>query len=510
LASITLRNDRFPTGTLVNVYPARYRHDGEAPTGDAVTSATVAANGDLIITGLDAGTYIAYAQVAGEHRYVNLPYLATTYQGVNGSYGTTIAEGATIDTKNLYISGTGADASASTTFHGLFNVPSVTRHAVFDDYTAQGISNDGGTTIYELMAGVYNTGTKSTVAGGFMARGYQVWGINVVSRADNQIGAVAIGIEVDFGIAAASTGESTGLSLHAHNNHGNTGGYISMLARGRANPGPQSGLKISVVSHAFVTTSGAQVPDVSGVLTIGDTTMAATNGGTFVYAGNVYNYTGKNSTQLTGVTLFFGTASLSIPSGATVNEGVQPLAAGRHVHPGLRARRLLPGDRPVGPASFSRPRSRWASTRRWTTTASRSARRAAVAARAARASTSTRSQHVRDAVRPALPRRRREPGRRLDRVPHLRGRWDYARGLSFASATFSDARSTWATATAFKFGTATGGRSGAATGEKTGLWGFKAGQPTVTGSRGGATTTVLANLLTALASYGAIVDSTTA
>ena len=66
------RSDRFPVGTEVGAYPLSSRHWGGKPSGAAAVSATVASNGSLTINLPEASVpYVLYAEVAGEHRYLN-------------------------------------------------------------------------------------------------------------------------------------------------------------------------------------------------------------------------------------------------------------------------------------------------------------------------------------------------------------------------------------------------------------------------------------------------------
>jgi hypothetical protein len=61
--------DVFPVGTTVGAYLVRQRTQG-APTGIASTTGAVQANGSLTLDGLaEMQQYVAYAQVAGVHRY---------------------------------------------------------------------------------------------------------------------------------------------------------------------------------------------------------------------------------------------------------------------------------------------------------------------------------------------------------------------------------------------------------------------------------------------------------
>lgn len=70
--SITLRvSDRFPVGTSVGLYPELARINDHAPSGAALSTATVIAPGTLTFDGLsEGGRYVAYALVSGTHRYV--------------------------------------------------------------------------------------------------------------------------------------------------------------------------------------------------------------------------------------------------------------------------------------------------------------------------------------------------------------------------------------------------------------------------------------------------------
>jgi hypothetical protein len=71
--TITLRNERFPQGTSVSVYPYGARLDARAPSGQKVAGpASVGADQTLTFTGLPDKTHLsAYALVNGEHRYVS-------------------------------------------------------------------------------------------------------------------------------------------------------------------------------------------------------------------------------------------------------------------------------------------------------------------------------------------------------------------------------------------------------------------------------------------------------
>jgi hypothetical protein len=62
------RSDKFPVGTVVKAYSAvggENRHHEGRPSGTALASATVAANGVLTFTTLAEGLYQLWAEVAG-------------------------------------------------------------------------------------------------------------------------------------------------------------------------------------------------------------------------------------------------------------------------------------------------------------------------------------------------------------------------------------------------------------------------------------------------------------
>lgn len=63
--------DRYPAGTVIEVYLASQRRDGASPAGSVVTSGTVQVSGSVTFTGLTATTnYVGYAFVESQHRYV--------------------------------------------------------------------------------------------------------------------------------------------------------------------------------------------------------------------------------------------------------------------------------------------------------------------------------------------------------------------------------------------------------------------------------------------------------
>lgn len=74
MASVSVsRADLFPVGTVVSLYSAAAHPAGggvdRAPSGSAVTTATVQADGSLTFTGITADlAYVAYAAVGGQHR----------------------------------------------------------------------------------------------------------------------------------------------------------------------------------------------------------------------------------------------------------------------------------------------------------------------------------------------------------------------------------------------------------------------------------------------------------
>lgn len=73
--SVTInRCDRFPVGASVGAYPRGGRKQGGHPSGVAVETHVVASNGSCgPFTLLTAETpYAAYAEVEGNHRYVDM------------------------------------------------------------------------------------------------------------------------------------------------------------------------------------------------------------------------------------------------------------------------------------------------------------------------------------------------------------------------------------------------------------------------------------------------------
>jgi hypothetical protein len=74
MATVTVnRAAWFPVGTSVSFYPrgAGAQRLGP-PSGAAVGSATVAADGSLALPLPDDRPYVAYANVGGEHRYLSV------------------------------------------------------------------------------------------------------------------------------------------------------------------------------------------------------------------------------------------------------------------------------------------------------------------------------------------------------------------------------------------------------------------------------------------------------
>jgi hypothetical protein len=148
-----------------------------------------------------------------------------------------------VSTTPILESSTGADPSLQTDFHHLFTFPNATGISTVDNYAD---SSNPGTTIYQLAGGVYNSGVRNAVAVAGFARGLNVWGANLVVGADGA-GAVASGMEIDFGIIAPNVGECVGLSLHSHFSRGNPAGYLAMLARyGSDTPAPRYGIQIAL------------------------------------------------------------------------------------------------------------------------------------------------------------------------------------------------------------------------------------------------------------------------
>lgn len=91
MATVALsRSDRFPVGTSVGIYAAGAARDSAPPTAAAIASGTVDAAGALSVAnaGIVAGaSYVAYAAVNGEHRYVTARTTADTFDA-GGAAGT--------------------------------------------------------------------------------------------------------------------------------------------------------------------------------------------------------------------------------------------------------------------------------------------------------------------------------------------------------------------------------------------------------------------------------------
>lgn len=77
------RSDRFPVGTSVGAYPAANRKRAGKPSGVAAETHVVNSAGTLgPFTTLTADTsYVLYAEIEGEHRYVNLEDSSFTEPG---------------------------------------------------------------------------------------------------------------------------------------------------------------------------------------------------------------------------------------------------------------------------------------------------------------------------------------------------------------------------------------------------------------------------------------------
>lgn len=69
MASLKLNNPKFPVGTVVSAFAAsdgqQNRHHEGKPSGTAVATATVGADGQLVFPTLPNGRYSLYAEVAG-------------------------------------------------------------------------------------------------------------------------------------------------------------------------------------------------------------------------------------------------------------------------------------------------------------------------------------------------------------------------------------------------------------------------------------------------------------
>lgn len=72
--TIANRSDRYPVGTEVGAYPRRAKQFGSAPSGEAVETHTVGADGKLgPYTTLTADTpYVLYAAPGGVNRYLDI------------------------------------------------------------------------------------------------------------------------------------------------------------------------------------------------------------------------------------------------------------------------------------------------------------------------------------------------------------------------------------------------------------------------------------------------------
>lgn len=76
MATVTLRrSDLFPVATSVGIYPAGAKIPDHVPVGSAIASAAVDAAGVLNVSNagiLSGRAHVAYALVAGEHRYATV------------------------------------------------------------------------------------------------------------------------------------------------------------------------------------------------------------------------------------------------------------------------------------------------------------------------------------------------------------------------------------------------------------------------------------------------------
>lgn len=102
MASVTLNPSQlFPEGTSVGVYPRAAKRPGGAPSGAAITSATVT-SGQLAFTGLVLNTaYTAYANVASQDRYMDFSTSQSDVSLKRATItGTTVVE-ATVDLPSI-------------------------------------------------------------------------------------------------------------------------------------------------------------------------------------------------------------------------------------------------------------------------------------------------------------------------------------------------------------------------------------------------------------------------
>ena len=248
-----------------------------------------------------------------------------------------------VNTGYFFQSNSGLDPTGATAPLGLFFPPSAAVWGLTNTFAEEGTADLGS--IYQILSVLENTGNRSAIAVAGFATGERVWGGNFGVEASGDGECVGIGVEVDFGLIAASTGMAVGLHLGAQGGAGNPAEFVSLTAEGFSYPGPKSGYSIGVLGEQdLVTLSVSQVPDVTGTLILssstpvtlplaGIPTFDALHPGAFVYNGNYYLFGGVAETYvmndtLTGVTLYSGSPAMSIPPAATIVVGTQPLGVG--------------------------------------------------------------------------------------------------------------------------------------------------------------------------------------
>jgi hypothetical protein len=102
MASITLNpSQQFPEGTSVGAYPRSAKRAGGAPSGAAITSATVT-GGQLVFTGLVLNTsYTAYANVGGVDRYMDFATAQSDISAKRANITGTVVVEATVDLPSI-------------------------------------------------------------------------------------------------------------------------------------------------------------------------------------------------------------------------------------------------------------------------------------------------------------------------------------------------------------------------------------------------------------------------
>jgi len=117
-------DDRFPVGQTVQVYLAAPYGDlppSGVPGGTLITSAVVAANGNVTFTGLlDNTSYYAYAQVSGVNIYVRF---RTTPSATGGGGGSTVTSSQQAGDYTLTLADAGTCIEGTKATSQTFTVP---------------------------------------------------------------------------------------------------------------------------------------------------------------------------------------------------------------------------------------------------------------------------------------------------------------------------------------------------------------------------------------------------